>query len=275
MIQDIGEGVFSNVFSLATAKEDDFLFCYCGGDILLKESNGDYELPLVSDLKPKCHHMFSLDGKGCYISEEIIHAPAGFTYVNARSLMFNKNNKLAFSVCTGLQLYRWEQSRKFCGCCGTPTERSKTERAMVCPKCGQIEYPKICPATITAITHKGRLLMVRNKTSPQGRYGLVAGFCEIGETFEDTVRREAMEEVGIKVKNVTYYKNQPWGITDSQMIGYFAELDGEDDDTLSIQEDEIADARWFAPEEVTKPTNDASVFSELVWIFLNENGIQK
>lgn len=116
--------------------------------------------------------------------------------------------------------------------------------------------------------------MVQNKTSPQGRYGLVAGFCEIGETFEDTVRREAMEEVGIRVKNVTYYKNQPWGITDSQMIGYFAELDGEDD-TLFPQEDEIADARWFAPEEVIKPTNDASVFSELVWIFLNENGILK
>ena len=75
MIQDIGEGVFSNAFSLAPAKEDDFLFCYSGGEVLLKDNNGDYELPLCSDFNLKCHHMFSLDGKGCYLSEESIDAP--------------------------------------------------------------------------------------------------------------------------------------------------------------------------------------------------------
>ena len=275
MIQDIGEGIFSNAFSCAPACEGDFLFCYCGEDILLKDKQGSYELPVYGELTPKCHHIFSLEGKGCFISEEILEPPVGFCYVNTNAIARSTSDrKLAFSVITGLQLYRWEESRKFCGCCGTPTERSKVERAMVCPKCGKVEYPKICPAIITAVTHNDKLLMIQNKTSPPGKYGLLAGFCEIGETFEETVKREAMEEVGIKVKNVTYYKNQPWGFTDSQMIAYFAELDG-DDETLCLQENEIADARWFSPEEVTKPTSDISVFSELVWIFLNKHGIWK
>lgn len=275
MIQDIGEGIFSNAFSVASVCEGDFLFCYQGEDILLKNFNGTYELPVYGELTAKCHHIFSLEGKGCFLSEEILEPSACFSYVNANAIArAASDKKLAFSVITGLQLYRWEQSRKFCGCCGTPTERSHTERAMICPKCGQIEYPKICPAIITAVTHNDKLLMLRNKRSPLGRYGLLAGFCEIGETFEDTVRREAMEEVGIKVKNVTYYKNQPWGFTDSQMIAYFAELDG-DDETLSLQENEIADAKWFTPEEIVKPANDISVFSELVWNFLNKHGIWK
>ena len=110
--------------------------------------------------------------------------------------------------------------------------------------------------------------------SPKGFYGLIAGFCEIGETFEENVQREAMEEVGIKVKNVTYYKNQPWGISDSHMIGFFAELDG-DDETLVLQEEEIADARWFTPEEVRRPANNFSLFSDLVWKFLQDHGIKK
>lgn len=275
MIQDIGEGIFSNAFSVASAWEGDFLFCYRGEGILLKNFNGTYELPVYGELTPKCHHIFSLEGKGCFLSEELLEPPVSFCYINARAIASSSSDKkLAFSIIIGLQLYRWEQSRKFCGRCGALTERSYTERAMICSKCGQIEYPKICPAIITAVTHNDKLLMLRNKTSPTGRYGLLAGFCEIGETFEDTVKREAMEEVGIKLKNITYYKNQPWGFTDSQMIAYFAELDG-DDETLSIQESEIADARWFTPEEIVKPANDISVFSELVWMFLNKHGIWK
>lgn len=275
MIQDIGEGVFSNAFSSSTVCEGDFLFCYRNEDILLKNNQNVYELPVYGELTPKCHHIFSLDGKGCFLSEEILDPSVDFCYVNAKAIAHSSfDRKLAFSVITGLQLYRWEQSRKFCGRCGTPTKRSHKERAMVCPECGQIEYPKICPAIITAVTHNNKLLMLRNKTSPPGRYGLLAGFCEIGETFEDTVRREAMEEAGIKVKNVTYYKNQPWGFTDAQMIAFFAELDG-DDETLYLQENEIADARWFTLEEIVKPMNGISVFSELVWIFLNNHGICK
>lgn len=275
MIQDIGEGVFSNAFSLEPAYEGAPLYIYRGNDILVKGDEHAPELPTYGELTPACHHLFFMEGKGCYINEEILSTPEGFRYVNAPALArSHPDRKIAFSVITGLQLSRWEQSRKFCGRCGAPTVRSEVERAMVCPKCGQLEYPKICPATITAITHNGKLLLARGKNSPPGRYGLIAGFCEIGETFEETVKREALEEVGIKVKNVTYFKNQPWGFSDSQMIGFFAELDG-DDETLCLQESELAEAHWFTPEEVPHPANDISIFSEIVWKFLTDHGIER
>ena len=275
MIQDIGEGVFSNAFSLEPASEGDLLFCYRGGDILVKGDEHAPELPVYGELNIPCHHIFYIDGKGCYMGEGILKAPEGFRYVNAPALSrSHPDRKTAFAVITGLQLSRWEQARAYCGRCGSQTERSQIERAMVCPKCGQIEYPKICPATITAITSGDKLLMARNRNSPPGRYGLIAGFCEIGETFEETVKREALEEVGIKVKNVRYFKNQPWGFSDSQMIGFFAELDG-DDETLCLQERELAEAHWFTPEEVPHPANDISIFSELVWKYLEDHGIER
>ncbi len=273
MIQDIGEGVFSNAFSLEPAKEGDLLFCFRGNDILVTGDENDPLLPLYGQLTPPCHHIFSLGGIGCYISEEILKTPEGYFYVKAPDLARTANDrKTAFAVVTAWQLSKWEQSRRFCGRCGAETERSAIERAMICPKCGLIEYPKICPAVITAITHKGKLLMARNKNSAPGRYGLIAGFVEIGETFEETVRREAMEEVGLKLKNIKYVRSQPWGFSDSQMIGFTAELDG-DDDTLIIQESELAEACWFAPDEVPLPSSDISIAATLIKDFLNEHGI--
>lgn len=276
MINNTNENTFSNAFSLASAQQGDFLFYYRENDVLIKkEENGAFSLPVYGEFTPKCHHIFSIDGKNCYLAEETVDAPSGYAYVNVRALMNSSSTeKLFLILTTGLQLCRWEKSRKFCGACGTPTVRSKKERAMICPKCGQTEYPKICPATITAVTHNGKLLMARHTKSPARGYGLIAGFCEIGETFEENVKRETMEEVGIKVKNITYYKNQPWGITDSHMIGFLAELDGEEE-TLLLQEEEIIEARWFAPEEIQPPVNNFSLYSELVWKFLTEHGIKR
>ena len=101
----------------------------------------------------------------------------------------------AFAAITAVQLWRWRQSRQFCGRCGAKTQDSKNERALVCPVCGQTEYPKISPAVIVAITNGNKLLMSRyrvNHSTYRG-YALIAGFVEIGETFEETVRREVME----------------------------------------------------------------------------------
>lgn len=154
----------------------------------------------------------------------------------------------AFAAITAVQLFRWKESRKFCGCCGSRTEDSRTERALVCTKCGHTEYPKICPAVIVAVTDGDRLLMSRYKGRAYRGYALIAGFVEIGETFEETVRREVMEEVGLKVKNIRYYKSQPWAFTDTEMIGFFAELDG--DDAIRLQEDELSEAGWYRRDEI-------------------------
>ena len=91
-------------------------------------------------------------------------------------------------------------------------EPADNERAMVCRCCGQRNYPRINPAVIIGVTNGDRLLMTKYADRPLAFYALVAGFTEIGETFEQTVEREVMEEVGLKVKNIRYYKSQPWAI---------------------------------------------------------------
>ena len=174
----------------------------------------------------------------------------------------------ACAAITAVQLFRWKESRKFCGCCGSRTEDSRTERALVCTKCGHTEYPKICPAVIVAVTDGDRLLMSRYKGRAYRGYALIAGFVEIGETFEETVRREVMEEVGLKVKNIRYYKSQPWAFTDTEMIGFFAELDG--DDAIRLQEDELSEAGWYRRDEIPEDVSSISVGSEMKMAFKHQ-----
>ena len=174
----------------------------------------------------------------------------------------------AFAAITAVQLFRWKESLKFCGCCGSRTEDSRTERALVCTKCGHTEYPKICPAVIVAVTDGDRLLMSRYKGRAYRGYALIAGFVEIGETFEETVRREVMEEVGLKVKNIRYYKSQPWAFTDTEMIGFFAELDG--DDAIRLQEDELSEAGWYRRDEIPEDVSSISVGSEMKMAFKHQ-----
>ena len=171
----------------------------------------------------------------------------------------------AFAAITAVQLFRWKESRKFCGCCGSRTEDSRTERALVCTKCGHTEYPKICPAVIVAVTDGDRLLMSRYKGRAYRGYALIAGFVEIGETFEETVRREVMEEVGLRVKNIRYYKSQPWAFSDTEMVGFTAELDG--DDTICLEEEELCEAGWFTRDEIVEYGPYISVGHEMMKAF--------
>ncbi|MCR5735802.1 MAG: NAD(+) diphosphatase [Lachnospiraceae bacterium] len=170
-----------------------------------------------------------------------------------------------YAAATGVHMVSWRNSRKYCGCCGSKARPSDTERAMVCEKCGMVEYPKISPAIIVAITNGDKILLVRNKLTYYKKLALVSGFVEIGESFEDALVREVKEEVGINVKNIRYYRNQPWGMSGAQMIGYTAELDG--DDTITMQESELSEASWYTRDEVPDYRHVLSVGNELIYAF--------
>ena len=133
---------------------------------------------------------------------------------------------------------------------------------MVCPACGNTEYPKICPAVIVAVTDGERILLARNAHGTYKRLALIAGFVEFGETFEDTVRREVMEEVGLRVKNIRYYKSQPWAFTDTEMIGFTAQLDGQG--ALTVQESELSEAGWYRRDEIPAADTTISIGQEMI-----------
>ena len=220
---------------------------------MVRSAEGDPALKLAEE---ENQETFQEDGSGKFSFQ----GPAYFRIM--------RPEYQAFAAITAVQLFRWKESRKFCGCCGSRTEDSRTERALVCTKCGHTEYPKICPAVIVAVTDGDRLLMSRYKGRAYRGYALIAGFVEIGETFEETVRREVMEEVGLKVKNIRYYKSQPWAFTDTEMIGFFAELDG--DDAIRLQEDELSEAGWYRRDEIPEDVSSISVGSEMKMAFKHQ-----
>lgn len=276
MIQDIGVHKYDLTYAQPEAGAEDYLLYMKENKTLLRKlEDGSYEIPKLKEfqdeeeaLKKKAYYLFAIDGIGYYYVNEMENSERD-GYELCTTAVFRKMTPMyqAFAGITATQLHRWKESRRFCGRCGHPTENSKTERAVVCPECGQVEYPKICPAVIVAITDGDRIVMSRYRVNnnPYRGYALIAGFVEIGETFEQTVEREVMEEVGLKVKNIRYYKSQPWAFSDTEMIGFFAELDG--DDTIRLQEDELSEAGWFTREEVPDETLMNSVGSELKMVF--------
>ena len=134
-----------------------------------------------------------------------------------------------------------------------------------CPVCNNMVFPKIAPAVIIGLTNNDQIMMTKYAGREYKRYALIAGFTEIGETAEETVHREVMEEVGLKVKNIRYFKSQPWAFTDTEMIGFFAELDG--DDKIRLQEDELSEAGWYTRKEIPDDARLISVGTEMKMYF--------
>lgn len=280
MIQDIAPHRYDNSYRLQRPRAGDYVLAIRAGRALLRrtEDGEGYGIPRLEELEAgfpggteQTHYLFSIDGTPYFLAQpeegwgpdprqEGEFAWKGAEYYRAMAPMFQ-----AFAAVTATQLWRWRRDRRFCGRCGALNRDSDTERALVCPRCGQTEYPKICPAIIVAVTNGDKLLLTRYRGRTYGGYALVAGFVEVGETFEETVRREVMEEVGLKVKDIRYYRSQPWAFTDTEMIGFFARLDG--DDTIRLQEDELAQAGWYTRDQIPHEDRTISVGSEMKMAF--------
>ena len=131
-------------------------------------------------------------------------------------------------------------------------------------------YPRINPAVIVGVTDGDRLLLTKYRGRAYKKYALVAGFTEIGESFEQTVAREVMEETGLKVKNIRYYKSQPWGFADNILAGYFCEVDG--DPTIRMDQEELSVAEWFQRDAIPVEPEDLSLTNEMI-IHFKQGGV--
>jgi len=149
----------------------------------------------------------------------------------------------------------WHRRHRFCSICGSRAESMRAGHVRRCcnPECGTEAFPRTDPVVIMLVTYPAtherpsRVLMGRHGRLPPGAYSILAGFVEPGESLEDAVAREVWEEVGIRVRDVTYAASQPWPFPYSMMIGFRATAERED---LSIDRDELEDAQWFTAAEV-------------------------
>ncbi|RKM61906.1 NAD(+) diphosphatase [Butyrivibrio sp. CB08] len=286
MIQDIAPYKLNNHYEPeATATSESLLFVFKGKELLinLDRDAKTLTLPKLSDFKGIAKtdliYLFSIGDDKFFLlpakadSEEPEPTaeqglPENFTFHGIFEFRsdYYEPKRYAFAAYTAYQLSEWYAATYFCGKCGSKNEYHKTERARICPKCGNIIYPRINPAVIIGVTDKdtNRLILTKYRTG-FGHNALVAGFTEIGETLEETVEREVMEEVGLKVKNVRYYKSQPWGIASDILAGFFCDVDGEKE--IQMDESELKYAEWVAPEDIALQPINYSLTNEMMTLF--------
>lgn len=163
------------------------------------------------------------------------------------------------------QVLNWDRTHRFCGRCGTATKPSPTERARQCPACGLQAFPRLCPAIIVLVSRGREFLLARSPRFPRGRYSIIAGFVEAGETLEEAAVREVREEVGLEIEGIQYFGSQSWPFPNSLMLGFTARHAGGE---ISIDEDEIEDAGWYTPDRLPDLPDGASISRRLIDHFL-------
>lgn len=273
MIHDIEPKVFHNGFQNKQAGPNDLFLAYQGNNVLVREDKDKLWYPSFSDysishphLMQKAQFLFTIDDLNYYlVEEEGLDEVPGWIYVSNSRFRSEKKYWRSFAGVIGWQLNRWYANHKFCSRCGEPMKPSEKERMLYCEECGMTVYPTISPCVIVAVHDGDRLLMTKYANREYRNYALIAGFSEIGESLEQTVHREVMEEVGLRVKNIRYYKSQPWPFTDTLLAGFFAELDG--DDAIKLDEDELAIGVWMHREEIPEPENNISLTGEMMEVF--------
>ena len=270
MIQDIGEKHLYNEWKIgAVPKKSSGVMHFLGRNLLCRIDDNGLKLPtrnLFDDSDGQFTYLLELDGKEYYLLRtEEARELEGYSYRDISLFRTETPREIAYAAVSAWHLASWYRDSKFCGRCGAAMEHDDKERMMHCPRCGNMVYPRINPSVIVAVRHGDKLLLTKYANRPGAtRTALIAGFTEFGETVEDTVHREVMEEVGLKVKNLRYYKSQPWGISGGLLFGYWCEVDG--DDTIHLDDFELDDGAWVSREELqtTYLDNGIALTSEMI-----------
>ena len=284
MIQDIAPAHLNNHYDPAKiADENSIILVFSDKKNLLgrlDSATKEISFPRLKDFKTiekeKLTYLFSIDDEDFFLllndseNKDFLNSSAvsSYDFYNLRDFrsIYYYPQTYVYASFTAYQLAEWYMVTKFCGKCGAENEHSKKERAMICPKCGNIIYPRINPAVIIGVIDKeaNKLLVTRYKVG-YGHNALVAGFTEIGETLEETVSREVMEEAGIHVTNIRYYKSQPWGIASDILVGFFCEVTG--DREITMDNNELKFASWLSPEEIELQPLEYSLTNEMMKVF--------
>ncbi len=270
MIQDIAPYTYNNHYAEQAPEDKDPVLTYKDGNMLCRLENGQLSFPKAGDI-PKENaeftYLFTISDERFFLLQSgLDEGLPGFQWEKPTACREAEPKYLGFAGITGWQLDDWYRSNRYCGKCGKPMKPDHKERMLQCTCCQNTVYPKICPGVIVAVTDKNRLLLTKYAHRPGVvNYALVAGFTEVGETLEETVQREVMEEVGLKVKNIRYYKCQPWSFSSTLLCGFFCDVDG--DTHITLDTEELAVGEWFEREDIPLEDDGVSLTREMINVF--------
>lgn len=283
MIQDILPLHMENQYIEKTPEKSSRLMAFYENQILIKREE-ELDFLTYEELEAWCEanqkkipeavYLFSVGEQDYFlteVSDEFLEKTEAYHFVRMFEVRGKKPKEQVFAAATAWHLYVWYRDNQFCGRCGNRLIHSKKARMLSCGNCGNQVFPKIAPAVIVGVTHGDRILMTKYANREYKRYALIAGFTEIGETAEETVAREVTEEVGLKVKNIRYYKSQPWGFDSNLLLGYFCELDDSDGVAdILMDEEELAEAEWVHYSDVPDDPEGLSLTREMMMVFKNQ-----
>ena len=268
MIQDLDKYCFYNQYDKKTFPQStDYVLVFKDKEVLVKQAeDGALQLPKAYAFnQDSLIYLFKIDNTAFFLSPDCNTQVESFAFKSVQIFRNDNPRHLCFAIACAYHLYTWYQRTKFCGACSHKLELSATQRAMVCKHCGQIYFPTIAPAVIVAITDGDKVVVTRYKDRPYRGIALIAGFCEFGESVEQTAAREAMEEVGLKIKDLKYFGSQPWGTDSNLLIGFMAKVDGST--TIIRDEGELSEAMWIERDKIEKIDSDISLTKTMINYF--------
>ena len=250
-------------------------FVFCKEDLLLElQPDGTYTIPLrdepPTELQPWTHQMTitpMADGTPVktYRVDQPYPFPAG-EWIGLRQSYYRLQKELYLKAGKCQELLYWDHNTKFCGVCGAPM-RMDTDISKKCTQCGKEIWPQLATAVIVLIHRGDEVLLVRAKNFRRDFFGLVAGFVETGETLEEAVAREALEETGVTITNIRYFASQPWPYPCGLMVGFNADyISGE----IHLQKSEIAKGGWFRKDNLPEIPEKLSIARMLLDAWLEE-----
>jgi len=238
-------------------------FAFVEGQLVVPESEATFAPQAwqrFEALQATRHYLGRLDGIDCWACE-LSQTPAGCKRMPLRAAMMAMGEPLMNVAACAAQVLEWDRSHRYCGVCGTATEPRASERARVCPACGHTAYPRLSPAMMVLVWRDGEVLLARSPHYAPGVYSALAGFVEPGESLEQCIHREVLEEVGVRVTDLRYYGSQNWPFPHSLMVAYTARwVDG----AIVRQEDEIEDANWYRLDALPKIPPRFSISGHLI-----------
>ena len=242
-------------------------FVFCQSDLVLEKTDEGYRIPTMppTEIKPWTSVM-NVDGEKAYRIEQPLLGHEHYEMCGLRQSYYKLSSEEYLKAGKCQELLYWDQNTKFCGVCGGPM-RFDTDISKKCEHCGKEIWPQLATAVIVLVRKNNEVLLVHAKNFRTDHYGLVAGFVETGETLEEAVHREVMEETGLHIKNLKYFASQPWPYPCGLMVGFTADYDG---GKIHLQRSELTKGSWFDKDHLPQIPEKLSIARQLIDHWLEE-----
>lgn len=227
-----------------------YYFVFCKGDVLLQKTTDEcYTIPCQEEppvaLKPWTNVMNITPLNGTEVKAYYIDAPVTdhpqYEMCPLRASYYKLSSELYLKAGKCAELLYWDKNTKYCGVCGG-LMKMHTDISKRCEQCGKEVWPQLATAIIVLIHRGDEVLLVHANNFKSNFYGLVAGFVETGETLEEAVKREVMEETGLTISNLQYFGSQPWPYPSGLMVGFNADYES---GTVKLQRSELSAGGWY------------------------------